>query len=66
MNMIKHNSPCSAISISRRPNSACRRFLMQKSLKLEEVFCSFSRGETSSSSLLDPVYEAEIEKKEEL
>lgn len=43
--------PCSAISISRRPNSACLMFFTQKLLLPLELVCCFSRGDTSSSEL---------------
>lgn len=43
--------PCSAISISRRPNSACLMFFTQKLLLPLELVCCLSRGETSSSEL---------------
>lgn len=43
--------PCSAISISRLPNSACLIFLTQKSLLPLELTCVLSRGEVSSSEL---------------
>ena len=48
--------PCSAISISLRPNSACLMFLMQKSPLPLEFFCCLSRGDVSSSEL--SVYDA--------
>lgn len=48
--------PCSAISISLRPKSACLMFLMQKSPLPLEFFCCLSRGEVSSSEL--SVYDA--------
>lgn len=48
--------PCSAISISLRPNSACLMFLTQKSLLPLEFFCCLSLGDVSSSEL--SVYEA--------
>lgn len=43
--------PCSAISISLRPNSACLMFLTQKSLLPLELFCCLSLGDVSSSEL---------------
>lgn len=48
--------PCSAISISLRPKSACLMFLMQKSPLPLEFFCCLSRGDVSSSEL--SVYDA--------
>lgn len=46
-----HALPCSAISISRLPNSACLMFFTQKSLLPFELTCVLSRGEVSSSEL---------------
>lgn len=43
--------PCSAISISLRPNSAFVMSLTQKSEEPLEVFCCFSLGEDPSSEL---------------
>lgn len=43
--------PCSAISISRLPNSACLMFFTQKSLLPLELTWVRSRGEVSSSEL---------------
>lgn len=50
--------PCSAISISRRPNACWLMLRTQKSVLPLEFCCVFSRGDTSSSSELLPVYEA--------
>lgn len=52
------SSPCSAISISRLPNACKSTFRTQKSLEPLLFFWTFSRGLTSSSSELLPVYEA--------
>ena len=52
--------PCSAMSISLRPNAAWLMFLTQKSLSPFEVCCDFSRGDSSSSSDELPVYEAAV------
>lgn len=50
LNSIK-SLPCSAISISLRPNSAFKMSLTQKSEEPLEVFCCFSLGEDPSSEL---------------
>lgn len=59
---IKKDKPCSAISISLRPKSACLMFLIQKSPLPLEFFCCLSRGDVSSSEL--SVYDAAKKKKQ--
>lgn len=51
-------SPCSAMSISRRPKPCWLMLRTQKSLLSRLFFWHFSRGDTSSSSDELPVYEA--------
>lgn len=49
--ILRLHLPCSAISISLRPNSAFEMSLTQKSEEPLEVFCCFSLGEDPSSEL---------------